>query len=110
LVVRLQPHPTFEVEADNLHTEAPVDIYTAVLGGEVRVPTLDGQVMLKIPPKTQAGRSFRLRGKGLPRLGDAKTRGDLYARVKLVLPEHLTDKEVNAFRELAAARGNRQPA
>jgi curved DNA-binding protein len=88
----------------------PVDIYTAVLGGEVRVPTLDRLVMLKIPPKTQADRSFRLRGKGLPRLGQPDSRGDLYARVKLVLPEPMSEQEVNAFRELASARNPKQAA
>jgi curved DNA-binding protein len=110
LVTRLLPHPTFELEGDDLHTEVPVDIYTAVLGGEVQVPTLDRPVMLKIPPRTQSGRSFRLRGKGMPRLGQPGTRGDLYARSRLVLPEPMTEAEVNAIRELAATRGTRQPA
>lgn len=109
MVVRLLPHPNFEMEGDDLHTQAAVDIYTAVLGGEVRVQTLDRPVMLKIPPMTQAERSFRLRGKGMPKLRDPKTRGDLIARVKLVLPEPMTEKEINAFRDLATARNARQP-
>ncbi|HKP53949.1 MAG TPA: J domain-containing protein [Chloroflexia bacterium] len=104
LVVRVLPHPTFERQGDDLYVEAPVDIYTAALGGEVRVPTLDGAVMLKIPPRTQSGRSFRVRGKGMPKRGDRKNRGDLYARINLVLPEPLTERELEAFRELAAAR------
>ena len=87
-----------------------MDIYTAVLGGEVPVPTLDRPVMLKIPPRTQSSRSFRLWGKGMPRLGQPNSRGDLYARARLVLPEPMSDREVNAFREMAAARGTRQPA
>lgn len=110
LVIRIQPHPTFELEGDDLHTEVRVDIYTAVVGGEARVPTLDRPVLLKIPPRTQADRSFRLRGKGLPRLGDPDTRGDLYARVKLVLPENMSDEEVETFRKLAEARKERQSA
>jgi curved DNA-binding protein len=110
LVIRVRPHPVFELEGDDLHTEAPVDIYTAVLGGEVRVPTLDRPVLLKIPPQTQADRSFRLRGKGMPKPGDPNTRGDLFARVKLVLPEQMSEQELEAFRELAAARKSRQPA
>ncbi|HET9591045.1 MAG TPA: DnaJ C-terminal domain-containing protein [Anaerolineales bacterium] len=109
LVVRLVPHPNFEVEGDDLHTEVPVDIYTAVAGGEVRVPTLDRPVMLKIPPKTQGGRTFRLSGRGMPRRADSKTRGDLFVRVKLMLPENMTEEELNTIRSLAAKRGNRQP-
>jgi curved DNA-binding protein len=84
--------------------KVPVDIYTAALGGEVRVPTLDGAVMLKIPPQTQSGRSFRLRNKGMPRLGKPNARGDLYARIRLMLPEPLSERELKALRELAAAR------
>jgi curved DNA-binding protein len=110
LLVRLLPHPNFQLKGDDLYTEVPVDIYTAVLGGEVRVPTLDRPVLLKIPPQTQAGRSFRLRGKGMPRPGDPKTQGDLFAKVRLVLPEPMSEQEVNTFRELAAVRKSRQPA
>jgi curved DNA-binding protein len=104
LHIRVAPHATFERSGDDLFMEVPVDIYTAALGGEVRVPTLDGAVMLKIPPQTQSGRTFRLRRKGMPRLEDPNTRGDLYARVRLVLPEPLTERELQTFRELAAAR------
>ena len=104
LNVRVAPHATFERTGDDLFMEVPVDIYTAVLGGEVRVPTLDSVVLLKVPPHTQSGRAFRLRGKGMPRLDDLNTRGDLYARVRLVLPEPLSERELQAFRELAAAR------
>jgi curved DNA-binding protein len=104
LIIRVAPHPTFERDRDDLFVEVPVDIYTAALGGEVRVPTLDGAVMLKIPPQTQSGRTLRLRGKGMPRLDDPNARGDLYARVRLMLPEPLTERELQAFSELAAAR------
>jgi curved DNA-binding protein len=115
LVTRVQPHPNFEREGDDLYTEVPVDIYTAVLGGEVQVPTLERPLILRIPPQTQAGRSFRLRGKGMPRLANPDQRGDLYARVRLVLPERMTEAELAAFRELAAQRkagqevGNQSP-
>jgi curved DNA-binding protein len=104
LNIRALPHATFERDADDLFAEVPVDIYTAALGGEVRVPTLDGAVMLKVPPQTQSGRTLRLKGKGMPRLNDPQTRGDLYARVRLMLPEPLSERELQAFRELAAAR------
>ena len=106
LLVRVLPHPAFERQGDDLYTDVPVDVYTAALGGEVRVPTLDRTVMLHIPPRTQSGRSFRLRGRGMPRIGNPGSRGDLYARVNLVLPEPLTEREIEAFRELAAARSS----
>jgi len=79
-------------------------MFTAIAGGEIRIPTLERPLILKIPPRTNAGRSFRLRGKGMPHLGDPKTRGDLYAMVRLVLPEPLTDQEVNSIRALADSR------
>ena len=104
LNIRVLPHATFERDGDDLFTEVPVDIYTAALGGEVRVPTLDGAVMLKVPPQTQSGRTLRLRGKGMPRLNDPNTHGDLYARVRLMLPEPLSERELQAFRELAEVR------
>ena len=104
LVTRVLPDPNFEREGDDLYTEVPVDIYSAALGGEVRVPTLDGALMLKIPARTQAGRSFRLRGKGMPHLGNPAQRGDLYARVRLVLPEPLSEQELKGLRELREAR------
>ncbi len=107
LIVHILPDETFEREGDNLHLEVPVDIFTAIAGGEIRIPTLERPVILKIPPRTNTGRSFRLRGKGMPHLSDSKTRGDLFALVRLVLPDPLTDLEVNSIRELAASRINR---
>jgi curved DNA-binding protein len=106
LLVRLLPHHTFEREGDNLHLEVPVDIFTAIAGGEVHVPSLERPLILTIPPRTNAGRSFRLRGKGMPRLGDPDQCGDLYARVRLVLPDPLTDPEVESIRALASSRSN----
>jgi curved DNA-binding protein len=104
LSINILPNDTFEREGDDLHFDVPVDIYTAVAGGEIRVPSLDRPLLLKIPPRTNAGLSFRLRGKGMPHLGDPKTHGDLFARVRLVLPEQLTDQEINTIRTLAASR------
>jgi curved DNA-binding protein len=104
LVINILPSETFEREGDNLHVEIPVDIFTAITGGETPVPTLDRPLILKIPPRTNARQSFRLKGKGMPRLGDPKTHGDLFAMVRLVLPDHLTDQEVNGIRELASSR------
>ncbi len=104
LIVNILPNNIFEREGDDLHIDVPVDIFTAVAGGETRIPALERPLMLKIPPRTNAGKSFRLRGKGMPHLGDPKTRGDLFALVRLVLPDPLTDQEVDSIRELAASR------
>jgi curved DNA-binding protein len=107
LIAHILPNETFEREGDNLHLEVPVDIFTAIAGGEIRIPSLERPLILTIPPRTNASRSFRLRGKGMPHLGDPKKRGDLFALVRLVLPDPLTDQEVNSIRELAASRPNR---
>lgn len=106
LMIRVSPHNHFVREGDDLIYKVAVDLYTALLGGEVQVPTLEGQVRLKIPPETQAGRSFRLKGKGMPLLKEPKKRGDLYARVDVVLPQGLTRREKDLLRELAALRGD----
>jgi curved DNA-binding protein len=107
LIVRILPDETFERDGDDLHLEVAVDIFTSIAGGEVRIPSLERPLILTIPSRTNAGRSFRLRGKGMPHLGDPKTRGDLFARVRLVLPDPLTDQEVKNIRKLAVARPNR---
>jgi len=107
LIVQIKPNETFEREGDNLHMDVPVDIFTAVAGGEVRIPGLERPLTLKIPPRTNANRTFRIRGKGMPHLHDTKKRGDLFARVRLVLPDPLTDEEVSSIRELATSRSNR---
>jgi curved DNA-binding protein len=107
LIVRILPNETYEREGDDLHMDVPVDIFTAVAGGEIHIPSMERPLILKIPPRTNAGQSFRLRGKGMPHLGDPKRRGDLFARVKLVLPEPLTDQEVRSIHELAASRQKR---
>lgn len=101
LVVQVAPHQQFEREGEHLTTVVPVDCFTAAVGGEVRVPTLEGVLMLKIPPRTQADRIFRLKGKGMPLLEHSAERGDLFARVKLVLPEPLNDEELETLRTLA---------
>jgi curved DNA-binding protein len=78
----------------------PVDLYTAILGGQAQVPTLSGPVMLTIPAGTQNGRVFRLRGKGLPHLRQPEQHGDLYAKVEVQLPTQLTSRQRELFEEL----------
>ena len=81
----------------------------AILGGEAEISTLDGSVMLNIPQGTQNGRVFRLGGKGMPRLANAKERGDLFARVRVVLPEDLSDEELELVRRLHDLRPSSNP-
>ncbi|MDH7486756.1 MAG: J domain-containing protein [Anaerolineae bacterium] len=105
LQVEVQPHPTFERRGDDLYCDVPVDLYTAVLGGEVRVPRLGGQpLVLRIPPGTQGGRTFRLQGMGMPRLHQPDQHGHLYAQVRIVIPQDLTPREKELFEELARLR------
>ena len=84
ITVSVAPHPLFERDGADLRLELPVTLYEAVLGGKVRVPTLDGAVELAIPAGTNAGRTFRLKGKGFPAKDGA---GDLLATVRIVLPD-----------------------
>jgi curved DNA-binding protein len=102
LKITVVKHRVFERKGDSLHCEVPVDLYTAVLGGNVDVPMLNGNVQLKIPAGTQGGRTFRLRGKGMPHLRNPEKRGDLYARVKITVPKQLGEKERALFEELAS--------
>lgn len=104
LKILVADDPSFERRGDDVHTEFPVDLYTAILGGEMQVATLKGKIVLRIPPETQSGKTFRLTGQGMPRLDNPKSFGDLYARVRIVLPEHLTDAERDLFSKLAAMR------
>ncbi len=103
LNVTVRPHRTFERQGDDLLTDIPVPLGVAVLGGEVQVSTLKGKLSLKIPPETQNGRVFRLAGQGMPHLGKS-TKGDLKAKVNVVIPTKLTEKEKELFRQLNQIR------
>lgn len=107
LVISVKADPQFERHGDDLLTDIEVDLFTAVLGGEAPVPLPDGRkLVLTIPPETQNGRRFSLSGKGMPHLRGAGN-GTLFARVKVVLPAHLSDEERNLFEQLARIRGRR---
>jgi molecular chaperone DnaJ len=103
LVVKVLPHKLFERKGDDLYTEVPMPLATAMLGGEVRLPTLNGNLSLKIPPETQNGKVFRLAGRGMPQLGNANY-GNLFAKVKVVLPTNLTEEERKLFERLRSLR------
>ncbi len=103
LIVRILPHKLFERKGDDLYTDVSVPLAIAILGGEVRLPTLDGNLSLKIPPETQNGKVFRLAGKGMPQLGNANC-GNMFAKVNVVLPANLTEEERRLFERLRCLR------
>ena len=105
LLITVRPDARFEREGDNLRTEVDVPVATAALGGETVVTTPTGRVALTIPAETQAGRIFRLRGQGMPKLkGPKGERGDLLARARIVVPTGLTERERELFEELRRLR------
>ena len=108
LVTTIKKQRMFERNGDDLHVEMAVPLTIAVLGGEVQVPTLKGKLALKIPPETQNGRAFRLTGQGMPHLGNS-SRGDLLAKVKVVLPTKLSNEEEELFKQLGKLRPDSQP-
>lgn len=99
VITRVAAHPLFVRKGDNLHYEVPVTLTEAVLGARIQVPTLEGSAVLVLPPGTQSGQVFRLRGKGLPKL-DGERRGDLYVAVKVLIPRGLDARTQDIFREL----------
>jgi len=106
LVIKVSPHPLFKREGDDLMVDVPVSLLSAVLGGEVQVPTLKGsKLALRIPAETQNGKIFKLARQGMPRLGDS-SRGDMLARVAVVLPTNLSDKERALFEQFKSMRPN----
>ena len=107
LRVHLLPISAFTRDGNDLRTRVEVPLATALLGGEIHVPTPDGRrLMLRIPPETNNGRTFRLRGQGMPHLGKPEQRGDLFAEVSVVLPTHLTDEQRHLFESFARSLGN----
>ena len=104
LKVKVLPHQRFDREGDDLHVTVPIDLYTAMLGGEVVAPSIDREVRLNIPPETNNGKVFRLRGLGMPKLRNPEERGDLYATVEVQLPQNLSEQEEALFKELREKR------
>jgi DnaJ-class molecular chaperone len=107
VTIRVRPHPVFTRTGADLERELPITLAEALLGGEVPVTTLKGKVLLRIPPGTQNGHRFRLKGQGMPRLrggGDAAgdAAGDLYARARVILPPTLDDEATDAARAFLA--------
>ena len=100
VVVHVQEHEFFRRDGVNLFCEIPVNFTTLALGGEILVPTLDGQEMVKVPEGTQTGTTLRVKGKGMPEIG-TKNRGDLYATVQVQTPKKLNKEQKHLLEQLA---------
>jgi curved DNA-binding protein len=105
LRLKVLPDQQFDRKGDDLYTTVSVDLYKMVLGGEVPVPTMAGEVMLSIPAGTQNGCTFRLRGKGMPRLRQPDQRGDLYAKAEVRVPTRLEPREQELCEALRRLKG-----
>ncbi len=101
LIVEIAPDQRFEREGDDLHGTATIDLFTAVLGGEAEVQTMEGSVTLKIPAGTQPDQVFRLAGRGMPHLRSTQNKGDLFVRVKVRIPKNLSAKQKSLLEEAA---------
>jgi len=100
--IRVSPHKLFQRDGADLSCEVPISFAKATLGGEIELPTLAGNVSLKIPPETQSGKVFRLRGKGVTRVRDRRI-GDLFARVAVETPVNLTDEQQSLLKKFEAS-------
>jgi curved DNA-binding protein len=100
VTVHVSEHPHFERKENDLYCEAPVDLYTMILGGKTNIRTLKGTLKIDIPQGTENGKTLRLRGMGMPVFGKEKVFGDLYAKVKALLPKNLSAEELELFKQL----------
>jgi len=100
LKITIRPHPYMRRKGADLYTDISVPLADAVLGSEVTVPTIDGQVALILKPETQNLQLIRLTGKGMPHLNNPSLNGDLFARIEVVLPKNLNEREREMFKEL----------
>ena len=106
LIIQVKTEPEYERQGDDLYQDITIDLYAAVLGGEVEVRTLDGKKLkMKISTGTQSGQLVRLKGRGMPNVKYNDRFGDLYVRVHIDIPQNLNSKERALFKELATIRG-----
>lgn len=102
LVVDLQPHSFFQVDENgDLRCEVPITFTEAILGAEIEVPTLEKRVKIKIPPESQQGKTFRLKGQGLKAVRQDQRPGDLYVTLRIETPQNLSPREKELYQELA---------
>jgi curved DNA-binding protein len=104
LLINVSDEPNFERRGNDLYTQVEVDLYKAVLGGEVTVPTLSGSGVLTVPPGTQPGQTFRLAGQGMPQIKNPDSRGNLFVVVRVKIPRNLTAEQRELFQKLASSK------
>ncbi|MGH7456874.1 MAG: DnaJ C-terminal domain-containing protein, partial [bacterium] len=104
ITIKIAPHPEFHRKGNDLHCDFPVELYTAVLGGKAQVKTLKGTVKVDIPKETPNGTALRLRGLGMPIYGQKNDFGNLFVKIVIQMPDHLSAQEIDLFRKLAALR------
>lgn len=105
ITIQITPDPRFELKGQDIHTEAPVDLYIAVLGGKAQIELPGTAINMTIPEGTDSGKVFRLKGKGMPDYHHPTQVGDLYIKVMVKIPANLTEKEKALFKQLAMERG-----
>lgn len=104
VTVHIPEHAYFQRKENDLYCEIPVDLYTAILGGKATVKTLKGNLQITIPKETDMGKVLRLKGFGMPKYDTPSEFGDLYAKVKLLLPKNLSKEEIELFQQLKNKR------
>ncbi len=98
----VRPHPVFKRDGNDLYIDIPLNISEAVLGGKIKVPTIDGSVTMTLPPGTDSGKKFRLKGKGVPHRKTG-ARGDEFAVIRIIVPKNVNDKTKEALEEIEKA-------
>ena len=100
ILVDVLHHPRYERDGDDLHADVKIDLYTAVLGGKIEVPTIGKTVKLTIPAGTDSGKVIRLRGLGMPSIKKGHKQGSMYAKIRVITPKDLSDEETALFEQL----------
>jgi curved DNA-binding protein len=100
LKIKVKPHPSLQREADDLVLDKNIDLFTAVLGGKIAVPTLTGSIYMTVPKGTNPGSKLRLKGKGMPKYGQPGQYGDLYVRIQVQMPQRLTPEQERLFEKI----------
>ena len=104
LTINVESHPLFTRKGDDLYTDIPVDVYTAMLGGKTTVETMKGSVSINIPAGTDNGKVLRLKGMGMPNYKNPEHFGNLFATVSLTTPKNLSEEEVKLIKQLQSLR------
>lgn len=100
IILKLTPDPRFQREGNDLIYKTNVDLYTAILGGKIEIPTMTGFVKMPIPKGSETGKTLRLKNKGMPKYGKSNEFGNLLVKINVVLPKKLTEEEIELFQQL----------